>query len=136
MTRAPKQGTENQSTNMQVELPPAFDIATRGTLPASYGRPTFSTSNRTRNLYTRSRKGSPGASRGSPRASQKRATSGAVKTPSPLGEEEQGAHSSGLQPTARSSTTATTVQGSGYHSKSRYNSNTSSKSHNYHQQQG
>ena len=131
---------------MQVELPPSFDIATRGAMPAPYGlsNSTLSRSSRNRNTYTSSRKGSPGASRGSPRVSQKRATSGAVrgavKTPSRLGEEEQGArgaHSSRLQPTARSSTTTTTttVQGGGghYHSKSRHNSNASSKSH---QQQG
>lgn len=151
-------GKEYESTSMQaVELPSAYDIATRGTFPASYaGRPSsyssHSRTNRTRsstssNMYATARKGSaPGASRGSPRTSpQKRAAtnSAAVKKPS----EEQGARSS-LQPTARSSnkssTTAsstTTAQqpGAGGHSYSkspRHNSNSSSKSHNHQQQQG
>ena len=148
-------GKEYESTSMQaVELPSAYDIATRGTFPASYaGRPSsyspHSRTNRTRsstssNMYATTRKGSaPGASRGSPRTSpQKRAAtnSAAVKKPS----EEQGARSS-LQPTARSSnkssTTAsssTTAQqpGAGGHSypkSPRHNSNSSSK---HQQQQG
>ena len=126
---------------MQVELPSAYDIATRGTLPAPYGRASISTlsrPNRTRNSYTTTtRKGSPGASRGSPRANQKRAASGAVKTPSPLGDEEQQGARSSLQPTARSSSSTTLQSGAVGHcyQKTRHNSNSSSKSHSCQQQQ-
>ena len=138
MVRASKQRTKpvrEREQIMQVELPAAIEIATRGTLPSPYSRPFSSIGRSNSNASKRSsyapRKESPGASRAS-RMNQKRPTS-TVKTS--LKEEQA---RSNLQPTASSS--STTVQSGGhYHPRSRHNSSgytTSSKSHNYHQQQG